>query len=359
MNKIFKVVFNKVKGMFVVGSEHIKSHGRSKKLKASITALAAVALMGVVGNAVAATERLVVGADETETLAGETFQKLTNTDAEDDTMNNGRGGTVYNSGNLTISGLTFGGVDEETGESLGNTAIRGGAIYNNEGNLILFDTNTFKKNAATDGAGGAIYSIRGMVIINGNSVDGASSFINNTAASSGGAIYSQGGTLDITGAAFSDNTAVGRAGAIYAVIGADGSSASTTITNSTLTDNSAGEGNRGGAVYFFNHINYAPVEDSVAIISNSAFQNNSASTYGGAIYAKYADLTVIGSNFSDNRTSNNTPSYGGAISTVGTILAVENSTFRDNSTLSTRGYLSHQHRPYYCRQQLQWEYRGQ
>ncbi|MBR7069910.1 MAG: ESPR domain-containing protein [Oxalobacter sp.] len=54
MNKIFKVVFNKVRGMFVVGSEIIKSHGKSKSTsKKAVASLAAAFLFGVSGTALA------------------------------------------------------------------------------------------------------------------------------------------------------------------------------------------------------------------------------------------------------------------------------------------------------------------
>ena len=39
MNRIFKVVFNKTKGVFVVGGEYIKTQGKSKKLKLAISAV--------------------------------------------------------------------------------------------------------------------------------------------------------------------------------------------------------------------------------------------------------------------------------------------------------------------------------
>lgn len=50
MNQVFKVVFSEVCGMFVVGSELIKSRGKSKAQKTAV-ALAAVALMGMAGYA--------------------------------------------------------------------------------------------------------------------------------------------------------------------------------------------------------------------------------------------------------------------------------------------------------------------
>ena len=40
MNRIFRIIFSKVKGMFVVGSEHIKAHGHAKKFKPTAAAAA-------------------------------------------------------------------------------------------------------------------------------------------------------------------------------------------------------------------------------------------------------------------------------------------------------------------------------
>ena len=68
------------------------------------------------------------------------------------------GGAIYNSGTMTLTNATFGGVDAQTGESLGNSATEGGAIYN-KGTLTFSDAVTFANNTASnsdDAFGGAI-----------------------------------------------------------------------------------------------------------------------------------------------------------------------------------------------------------
>lgn len=69
MNLFFKVVFNKARGIFVVGSEIIKSHGRSKKLKSSVAAMAVVTLISAASNAVA-TEVSWTVSNETKITSG-------------------------------------------------------------------------------------------------------------------------------------------------------------------------------------------------------------------------------------------------------------------------------------------------
>ncbi len=102
--------------MFVVCSELCKSHGKSKKLKASVTALAVVALMGIAGNAVAVkvetSGRIMISKNEEYKVQNKKYEKQTTTVSS---------AVFSNEGTLTLDHITFGGEN-----NLGNTAALGG-----------------------------------------------------------------------------------------------------------------------------------------------------------------------------------------------------------------------------------------
>ncbi|MEI7556785.1 choice-of-anchor Q domain-containing protein [Candidatus Chlorohelix sp.] len=87
------------------------------------------------------------------------------------------------------------------------------------------------------------------------------------AASKGGVIYNNNGTVAITNSTFSNNSATIDGGAIY------NNSGTVTVNNSTFSGNSATNG-KGGAIYNNN---------GTLAVSNSTFSGNSATT-GGAIH---------------------------------------------------------------------------
>lgn len=106
------------------------------------------------------------------------------------------GGGIVNSGNLTVSDVTFH-IDRGAG---------GGAIDNHAGSLTVLGS-TFDGNNAN--SGGAIWNESGAtaVVIN-------STFANNAASLYGGAILNQ-GSLIVLGSTFSSNYAANKGGAIY------------------------------------------------------------------------------------------------------------------------------------------------
>ena len=55
MNKIFKVIFNKAKGIFVVTGENAKAQGKSKHLKAIAASVMIASALGMAENAEATT----------------------------------------------------------------------------------------------------------------------------------------------------------------------------------------------------------------------------------------------------------------------------------------------------------------
>ena len=227
----------------------------------------------------------IFGYDASLTVTGSTFTENTSSVA---------GGAIYGYGvSLTVSGSTF----------TGNTSMtNGGAIRGSGGSLTVSDS-TFTGNKATDGAGGAIYGDNASLTVT------DSTFTASTSSSSGGAIYGDGGSLTVSGSKFTGNKATdGSGGAIF------GYDASLTVSDSTFTRNDA---DTGGAISGYG--------GSLTVIG-STFAENTSVYYGGAIYDDTDDITVSGSEFTGNKTSN-----GGAIYGAGGSLTVSDSEFTENS----------------------------
>jgi CSLREA domain-containing protein len=170
---------------------------------------------------------------------------------------------------LTLNGMTV---------ANGHNEPNGGGVFVGSGAQLTVLDSTFSHNSAT--APGA-FGLGGGVDNHGTLIISNSTFSNNSADNTGGALINNAGTL--------------------------------TITNSTFSDNSSGYG---GALRSF---------AGTISITNSSFSGNSASSYGGAIYHSNGDLTVKTSTFSTN-----TANLGGAISNIAN-LTITNSTFYTNS----------------------------
>jgi len=194
------------------------------------------------------------------------------------------GGAVYQqNGVATVSNSNF---TSDRADGL-NGSDNGAAIHNHNGNMTVINCN-FNNNTALAGDGGALRNFgatANMVVINCN-------FTNNTAFY-GGAIYSDGNSLFVTGSNFFYNSAVdngtagGYGGAIFA-------NSNTTITNSTLLNNTASF--NGGALFnngVLANITYCRIVDNSATAVFNNYTNRSALT---------AELNWWGINF-PNETS--------------------------------------------------------
>jgi len=281
------------------------------------------------------------------------------------------GGAIYNAVNDITSEFVYA---DETIEFYDNSATNGGAIYNNatasEDNYlsnVIFDSNS-----AT--SGGAIY---GAI-----SIKDGGYFVNNTASSNGGAIYStktiylkgDGSSYDelsnTDAVSFYQNISNLHAGSIYttgAIIdgvrfvsmmesksnaGALYIKGSATVTNSSFVECFAG--NNGGAVYVYqsNDVSFINCEfnsnaaaksgggamyinASTVAISGTSFTNNSANIHGGAIQiVGSSNVTITSSNISGNAANTN----GGAIHISGTSTLTTNgtTTFSSNKSNNSR-----------------------
>jgi predicted outer membrane repeat protein len=213
--------------------------------------------------------------------------------------------------------LNLGGRVELTDcELVNNISKLGGAVYNRDGVLRIWNT-TLRDNMAGE-CGGAIASVNGIIYteeatflsnqsnfhggaicnVGAMQIENNTLFQFNTAAESGGAIYHYGeSTMQITDAVFSDNTADYCGGAISDGYGSHDDHF-TTIQNCLFENNIASV--NGGA------INVSAVR--MNIHSGSQFINNQA-TRGGAVYSQGTDLNISTSILENNHADNS----GGAV----------------------------------------------
>ena len=213
----------------------------------------------------------------------------------------GSGGAIQNKyGNMTLTNNTL----------IHNRAQYGGAIYN-EGNVLITKSNLIQNLARY---GGAIYNSGSVLITKSN--------LNYNYAEWGGAIHSEYNNLTITDSTLNNNTAKDKGGAIYN----SGYFTTTTLTNSNITHNNAGDG---GAIY-----NY---DDATMTLINNIFTHNNATSGGGAIHnAFYANMTL-----NNNTLNNNTADFGGAIHNYNYAnMTLNNNTLNNNNATSGGGAIN-------------------
>jgi hypothetical protein len=219
------------------------------------------------------------------------------------------GNTLSIPSNTTIQGLTSGGgatltnlVTVNGGTSVQIFNVASGVTNAVIANLILTD------GGIIGGNGGGIAS-QGTLTVTG------STFYNNAAEYSAGAIWNNGGTLTVSDSTFSQNGggSSGSGGAIW------NNGGTLTVTNSTFSDNSIYGYGPGGAI----------ANNGTATVSNSTFSGNyTLGGVGGALYMGSGTLTVTNSVFTGNSAA--TDSGGGIEVDAGT-LAVSNSVFSSNT----------------------------
>jgi len=233
------------------------------------------------------------------------------------------GGAIYSTGtvdlyNSTITGNKCGAFDAYGG---------GGGIYEKGGTLNLTGctlTGNVADNGSGEGYGGAIYSKQGSTTVtnctigtvaqgntaraggglsnSGGSLTVTNSTVSGNTAEFGGGILSS-GPLTVTGSTISYNTGTLVGGGIEI-----GSSAAVTISNSTVSNNRGGYGGgieaSGGATIS---------------ISGSIIANNSATGNGGGIAANWDKLTLQNSTVSGNSAQNGGGIFNGCVYDVGSL----------------------------------------
>lgn len=195
----------------------------------------------------------------------------------------GRGGAVYSNGNVLVSDSTFS----------SNRADFGGAIFNDQGSLIVTGGLVTGNRAATDGGG--IFNDRTATA----NLTGSSLSANSAGRHGGGLYNNDSATATLIDSTLTSNTAEVDGGAIFNELAAN-----LTIDNSTLASNKA---ENGGAVFD---------QDGNVTITRSALSANTALNDGGGVYITSAGVVLISnSTLSGNLAHNN----GGAIDTDGTV----------------------------------------
>ncbi len=166
----------------------------------------------------------------------------------------------------------------------------------------------------TGGDGGA-----GGAIASQENLTVTNSTISGNSASSGGAIHSTLGDLTVSDSTISGNVSIEAGGGIY-IRNLSSSGGNLTVLRSTISDNSSRH-NTGGGIDF----NAASTYLKVLTITDSVINNNSAFV-GGGIWATSATVTLTGSTISGNSADRN----GGGIRNSNGTLTVIGSTITDN-----------------------------
>lgn len=167
------------------------------------------------------------------------------------------------------------------------------------------------------------------------------------ASSWGGAMYNE-GTLILDNVTFNNNiaqTPKAVGGGAMALVATNGNAVSTTIKNSTFTNNSTESNpvyeNNGGAIYVYGTSGL--VGDNTLKISDSLFESNHTNKTGGAIGVNNLGPSNFEIEIKDTTfTKNNSTGYGGAIdvTTGGTgnvTINLDNATFNSNESSKSDG----------------------
>jgi predicted outer membrane repeat protein len=280
------------------------------------------------------------------------------------TLMSASGGAIYNLGTLTITNCKFnynyatvyGGAIYSLGEMnisytsfLNNYAISyGGAIYCSENDLTLSHC-TFSSNTGYSGGAIRIQKTTNDLTL---SMTNCSFESNYASSSAGGAVYSQNATITGSDNSFLNNTSAKDGSAIYV------NYALTTLTNCTFTGNVSNKTytNLGGAILFYGskdltltgcdfennsgykgsavclHTGSSPNSNKI-LITDCDFTDNTAN-YGGAIFSDFINsVTIDGCNFVSNSATNGGAIYKDYFSGI----TVKNSTFTENTSIYSGG----------------------
>ena len=243
---------------------------------------------------------------------------LTNVNVTNNFMKNPNYGLIrgYTNSQITVNNCIF---ENNTVEFEGSKTAEGGVIYISAGSATISNSKFINNTGAT--TGGAISSSVAVTFINntferntasshGGAMKFASSsiFINNTfkyneAGENGGALYGSSVTIQSsTSYPFTGNVFIGNkaknGGAIYSgTIGSATSSSVTTVKNNTFINNTASE--NGGAIY---------TGSSAARLSNSVFIGNAAKLgsvlYSSSTSTSYTGKSVVEYSIIDNNIIN-------------------------------------------------------
>jgi hypothetical protein len=195
----------------------------------------------------------------------------------------GDGGAILNHGSLTVSNCIL----------AANTALVGGAVYNDHGQVSLF-WSVVSSNAAKDD-GGAVYNDHGGLAVSHCNVFGdtaaaaggavfnkagavtvADSLLSHDLASAGGGIYNAGGTVTLSRDTLTHDAAKVDGGAVDNFLG------SLTVSHCTLSYDTAGV--FGGGIF---------TSGGTAVLVSDLVTHDSAGVHGGGVYHTAAGTLKI------------------------------------------------------------------
>ncbi len=203
-----------------------------------------------------------------------------------------------------------------------NIGVLGGAIeVNNDAQLTMVN-GSLSSNTAVYG-GGIFVRLGAQVNLLGSTFP--SFFTSNAASDSGGALYNDGGTVQISNANFTANSAAPDV-ILSGYGGAIANGGVMTITSAYFGLN---QGRFGGAVFVGNNGSGAN-----ATIRHSAFYQNTATQIGGGLYTNIQTTTVA---IVDSAFNGNSAGTGGGIGRFNTRLSIYDSSITQNTATSGGG----------------------
>ena len=208
-----------------------------------------------------------------------------------------------------VDGVTLYGGFEGTEAALGERDLSAN-VTTLSGDLGIIDDNSDNAYTVVYCGAGIETAIDGLTVTGGNANGNVDS--NHPEKIYGGGVYN-GGTLTVTNSTLSDNTA-SRGGGIY-------NDGTLTVTGSTISENLSEH--YGGGIY-----NYGTLTVTGSTISGNSASYAGDYIFGGGIY-NYGTLTVTGSTISENLSEH----YGGGIYNYRGTLTVTDSTISGNSVI--------------------------
>lgn len=213
----------------------------------------------------------------------------------------GGGGVFNNSGTLRI-------VNAKIGNNEANgTSGSGGGIFSTDGNVRINSSEIFANSA--NRAGGGIEVIDGEVVIVSSELGGDDSASGNVAGPDGSAAPGNGGAVHVSGA---DARVVVR---------------SSTVSNNVAASEGGGLWNQAGSLLRV---------DSGSVVDANTASGNAADNGGGGIFNNGGQVVIDNSTVSNNRADGDNGSGGGIFSTDGNVL-VFNSTVSGNAAARAGG----------------------
>ena len=245
-----------------------------------------------------------------------------------DNMANVDGGGIYTGGTVTVDQCTITGNETNEGNGGGVCAVR---VSGGDPCTVTLTRCTIGGSTAGDGntaaaSGGGIYTEGGTVTMSGGEIKG-----NNAANSGGGIALDKSGTLTLSGGKITGNNAKDGSGiCIGTRANTDDNTGTVTMTGGEVSNNTATDYGGGVAVL---HGSFT--------MSNGKVSGNTATKAGGGIYGlndskAKGEITVSGGEISGN-TANMSGSLAGGGIYSGYKLTVSSGEIKNNSAPNGRG----------------------